>query len=136
VRVVKSRPAPDALELEEAAKATDLAPRPPAWVPPGYVFESVALLPYRGATILHFRWSDGVDALSLFQAPARVKFKAAPGGTPRPVHVGAADARLTLGADGRSLEWSAGGRFVLVGRLALDDLRRVAASVPPPPGAP
>lgn len=130
VRVVKARPAPDALELEEAAKATDLVPRPPAWVPPGYVFESVALLPYRGATILHYRWSDGVDALSLFQAPARVKVKPAPGGEPRPEMVGTAKGSLTLNAEGRSLEWSADGRFVLVGRLALEDLRRVAASVP------
>lgn len=133
VKVVRSRPAPDALELEEAAKATDLAPRPPAWVPPGYVFESVALLPYRGATILHYRWSDGVDALSLFQAPKRVSVKPAAGGAPRAEKVGAADARLTLGPDGRSLEWAADGRFVLVGRLSLEDLRRVAASVPPEP---
>lgn len=135
VRVVKARPAPDALELEEAAKATDLAPRPPAWVPPGYVFESVALLPYHGATILHYRWSDGVDALSLFQASSRVKVKPAPGGEPRPEKVGTADARLTLNADGRSLEWSSDGRFVLVGRLPLEDLRRVAASVPALPRA-
>lgn len=136
VRVALRRPAPDALELEEAAKATDLPPRPPAWVPPGYVFESVALLPYRGATILHYRWSDGVDALSLFQAPPRVTVKPAAGGAPRPEKVGGADARLSLGPDGASLEWSAQGRFVLVGRLSLGDLRRVAASVPPAPEAP
>lgn len=130
VRVVKTRPSPDALELDEAAKATALTPRPPAWVPPGYVFESVALLPYRGATILHYRWSDGVDALSLFQAPPRVVVKPTAGGSPKPEKVGGAPARLTLNADGRALEWAADGRFVLVGRLTLEDLRRVAASVP------
>ena len=135
VRVVKARPAPDALELDEAAKASDLVPRPAQWVPPGYVFESVALLPYRGATILHYRWSDGVDALSLFQAPPRVTVKPPPGGAPRKEKVGPADARLTLTQDGSALEWAADGRFVLVGRLALDDLRRVAASVPPAPAS-
>ncbi|MDE2290471.1 MAG: hypothetical protein KGL53_00195, partial [Elusimicrobia bacterium] len=90
-RVLRRRPAPDALELGEAARMTAMTPRPAAWVPPGYVFESVSLLPYRGATILHFRWSDGVDALSLFQAPPRARVRPPAGARPVPERVGGAD---------------------------------------------
>ncbi|MBI3296796.1 MAG: hypothetical protein HYZ75_01435 [Elusimicrobia bacterium] len=129
-RVVKSRPAPEALELEEAAKATDMKPRLAAWVPPGYVFESVSLLPYKGATILHYRWSDGVDVLSLFQAPARARVRPPTGGRPRKETVAGGPGALTVLPDGKALEWSAGDRFVLVGRLGLESLRRVAESVP------
>lgn len=129
-RVVKTRPAPDALELEEAAKATDMKPRLAAWVPPGYVFESVSLLPYKGATILHYRWSDGVDVLSLFQAPSRVRVRPPAGGKPRKERVAGGPGSLSVLPDGKALEWSSSDRFVLVGRLPLEDLRRVAESVP------
>lgn len=129
-RVDQRRPAPGPLELEEAARATDMRPRPPAWLPPGYVFESVRLLPYRGATILHFRWSDGVDALSLFQAPARARLRPPAGTSPRPQTAGGARGSLILLPDGKALEWGAGDCFVLVGRLSLESLRRVAESVP------
>lgn len=131
-RLLKARPAPDALELEEAARATDMAPRPPAWVPPGYVFESVSVLPYKGATFLHYRWSDGVDALSMFQAPPRARIRPPSGSRPRRTKVGSAQAGLSLLPDGKSLEWLAGDRFVLMGRLSADELRRVAESVPAP----
>ncbi|MBI5596692.1 MAG: hypothetical protein HY928_11430 [Elusimicrobia bacterium] len=131
-RVLKARPAPDALELEEAAGATGMLPRPPDWVPPGYVFESVSVLPYKGATLLHYRWSDGVDALSMFQSPARTRIRPPAGSRPRRTKVGAAQAGLSLLADGKSLEWSAGDRFVLMGRLSADELRKVAESVPAP----
>ena len=131
-RLLKTRPAPDGLELEEAARATDMTPRPPAWVPAGYVFESVSVLPYKGATLLHYRWSDGVDALSMFQAPPRARIRPPAGARARRTKVGGGQAGLSLLPDGKSLEWLAGDRFVLMGRLSADDLRRVAESVPAP----
>jgi outer membrane lipoprotein-sorting protein len=129
VSVRANRLRPDYMELEEAATATDLSPRPPAWVPTGFVFESVNLLAYRGTTVLHYRYSDGVDALSVFQAPrgTRLKF---PGEAPRAMTLEDAEGRLALWSGGKTLTWSAGDRFVVVGRLSIESLRRIADSVP------
>lgn len=127
--VVKSRLKPGYLELEDAQLASGVAPRQPGWLPAGYVFESVNVVPYRGSTLLHFRYSDGIDAISLFQCPpgARLDF----GDLPRErVRVGAGRGRLSFGPDGKILEWPGrGSRFVLVGNVSLDALRRVAESV-------
>ncbi|MFH1723570.1 MAG: sigma-E factor regulatory protein RseB domain-containing protein [Elusimicrobiota bacterium] len=133
VRVEPSRLAPDYLDLEEAASATAMRPRLPKWLPPGYVFESVNLLAHKGATILHYRYSDGIDVLSLFQAPkrARLSFAASVAAEPaRKVRLRAGTGRVALWPDGKILEWGADERFVLIGRVGLDALRRVADSIP------
>jgi len=136
VRTQKNRLRPDYLEFDEAAAATDMQPRIPTWLPPGYLFESLNLLPYRGATILHFRFTDGIDVLSLFQAPrrARVSYQgmlAADGSSSQHLPVAGGSARLVLTADGKFLEWRGDDHFVLFGRLGADALRRVAESLAP-----
>jgi len=129
VEIRENRLRPDYMRLEEAAAATALRPRPPTWLPSGFLFESVNLLAYRGTTILHYRYSDGIDALSVFQAPrgTRLKF---PGDGPRPFAVGSVRGELALGSGGKTLTWSAGDRFVIVGRVPAESLRRIAESVP------
>ncbi|MFA5139304.1 MAG: sigma-E factor regulatory protein RseB domain-containing protein [Elusimicrobiota bacterium] len=131
VKVEESRIRPDPMELWEAAAVSDLEPRTPGWLPPGFVFESVDLVPYREATLLHFRYTDGVDALSLFQCPSglEVSFLGAGGADARSVRLAHSSARLALQADRKLLEWASGDRFVLIGSLGLDALRRVADSV-------
>ncbi|MFH2203212.1 MAG: sigma-E factor regulatory protein RseB domain-containing protein [Elusimicrobiota bacterium] len=136
VRTERSRIRPDYLEFDEAAAATDMRPQIPAWLPPGYLFESVNILPHKGATILHYRFTDGLDVLSLFQAPRRARVRytgalAAAGAAPGKVAVGGAGARLVLTADGKFLEWWGEDHFVLLGRLGVDALRRVAESLMP-----
>lgn len=127
--VVESRLRPGYLELEDAQLASGVEPRVPGWLPPGYVFESVNVLPYRGATLLHLRYSDGIDALSLFQVPPGSELDL--GGLSRErFAVGKAEARLSFGPDGKVLDWpKSGQRFILVGNVAVDALRRVAESV-------
>lgn len=129
-RVLPSRLKPDYLGLEEAAEMTGMRPRPPAWLPAGYVFESVNLLPYRGATLLHYRYSDGVDVLSLFQCPPGVRLARSAGARGRrPLALAGGRARLSLSDQGKVLEWESGDRFVLVGDLPSDALKRVAESL-------
>lgn len=128
VRVLESGLKPDYMGLEEAAQATGMTPRPPAWLPPGYMFESVNLLPHKGATMLHYRYSDGADVLSLFQCPRGVRLDLGRAAS-EPARVGGSRGRLWVGPDGKVLEWSAGDRFALVGALRLEELRRVAESV-------
>ena len=128
-KVVKSALKPGYLELEDARTASGIAPRHPRWLPSGYVFESLNVMPYKGATFLHFRYSDGIDALSLFQCPSGVRLDF--GDLPaEKVELGSGRARLSFGPDGKILEWPGHGqRFVLVGNLPLETLRRVAESV-------
>ncbi len=136
VRTETNRLRPDYMEFDEAAFATDMMPRIPAWLPPGYLFESLNILPYKGATILHYRFTDGIDVLSLFQAPrrARVRYEGslvAPGTVPQSVALGGDSARLVLTSDGKFLEWWGDDHFVLLGRLGADAMRRVAQSLAP-----
>lgn len=131
-RVAASRLKPDYLRLEEAASATAMRPRLPEWVPPGFVFESVNLLAYKGATLLHYRYSDGIDVLSLFQAPAHVRLDFGGWGAERRVRnvdLGNGRAELAFHPSGKILEWIAADRFILIGSQSLESMRRVAASV-------
>lgn len=126
-KVAARRIRPDFLEIDEVRTATDLEPRQPGWLPGGYVFESVNILPYRGRTVLHYRYSDGVEVLSLFQAPRRMAVRHS--GAVETLRVGSAKAKLAVGADGKMLEWTAGDRFILIGRLSVETMKRVAESV-------
>ncbi|MBI5201110.1 MAG: outer membrane lipoprotein-sorting protein [Elusimicrobia bacterium] len=127
--VVKSKLKPGYLELEDARIAGGVPPVPPKWLPNGYVFESVNVLPYNGSTFLHFKYSDGIDAMSLFQCPKSVRLDFGDLAE-EPVRMAGGSARLSFGPDGKILEWPRQGqRFVLVGNLPLETLRRVAESV-------
>ncbi len=128
-RVVTSRLKPGYLELEDARVASGIAPRHPSWLPAGYVFESLNVLPYQGATLLHYRYSDGIDAVSLFQCPRSTRLNF--GDLPKEnTKIGSRAASLSFGPDGKILEWPSGGqRFILVGNLPLELLRTVAESV-------
>lgn len=132
VRVLESRIKPDYMDLEEAQAAGGGKPRLPGWLPPGYIFESVNVLPFKGASLLHTRFSDGVDALSLFQYPPGARLRLGWGrmGRPKKTLVNGARARLAVTADNLVLEWrTPGHRFVLIGPLSAESMRRVAESV-------
>lgn len=103
----------DYLGLEQAQAAAGRRPLTPAWLPSGYVFESLDVLP-RG--VLHLRYSDGVNALSLFQCPPKTRLGVKDG--------------ASWTAEGRAYAWTRGGaRLLLVGALSAEELRRAAESV-------
>lgn len=124
------RAEPDYLALEEARGASGMEARVPAWLPPGYVFESLDVLPHGNKSVLHYRFSDGVDVLSLFQCPPRVRLGF--GDHPRRrVKVGAGRGTASWSHEGSVLGWGSGGqRFILVGPLPQETLVKVAESVP------
>lgn len=121
---------PDYLEIEEARGASGMEARVPAWLPSGYVFESLDVIRRGRKAIIHARFSDGVEVLSLFQCPPRVRLGF--GGRPRRrVKIGSLRGTATWTEEGNVLSWSSGGqRFVLVAPLEDETLRRVAASLP------
>ncbi|MFA6093179.1 MAG: hypothetical protein WCU88_12235 [Elusimicrobiota bacterium] len=123
---------PDFMDLEEAAAASGRKPVLPVWLPSGFVFESVDLVPYKKASILHLRFTDGLDALSLFEYPrgARLRLGLSGQGRVRSLRVGRGRGRLAVVPEGKILVWSAGGnRYVLIGPCSVEAMRRIASSL-------
>lgn len=122
----------DFLDLDEAAAQSGMAPMLPRRLPEGFVLESVNVLPYKGASILHARFTDGVGLLSLFQYPRTARLRLGWGklGRPKSVRVGLSRGRMASTGDGKILDWKgARFRFVLIGPGSAESLRRVAESV-------
>jgi outer membrane lipoprotein-sorting protein len=126
---VVRRGEPDYLGLDEAKAAAGVEPRLPAWLPSGYVFESLDVIPKGRRNVVHYRFSDGMGALSLFQCPPRVRLNF--GGRQRQrVKLSVGRGYRTQTPEGNVLVWnSRGSHFVLIGPLSDDILRRVAESV-------
>ena len=119
----------DFMALEQAKTAAGVEPKTPAWLPPGYVFESLDVLPRGGSRIVHYRFSDGINVLSLFQCPSKLKldFGATAAQT---VRLDAGEGTLAWTQEGQALGWEKGrSRFLLVGPLSGETLRRIADSV-------
>jgi outer membrane lipoprotein-sorting protein len=125
---VVKRTEPDYLALDEA-RAAGLEPRLPAWLPAGYVFESLDVMAKGRRSVLHVRFSDGIEVLSLFQCPPQLRFDL--GGRPRrSVRLKTGRGFRTSTAEGNVLSWSSGGgRFILIGAASGETLRRVAESI-------
>ncbi|HAM36316.1 MAG TPA: hypothetical protein DEB40_05630 [Elusimicrobia bacterium] len=126
--VVVRREEPDYLALDEA-KSSGVEPRLPSWLPSGFVFESLDVMRRGRGHVIHYRFSDGVQVVSLFQCPPRVRLGL---GKRRHERVKLATGKGTLAraAEGNVLSWSAAGwRFILVGSLAEKTLERMAESV-------
>jgi hypothetical protein len=118
------------LSLAEAKAASGVDPRVPAWLPGGYALESLVVVPRGKKQILHFRFTDGAHALSLFECPPRTRLGFPRKGVHR-LRLKSGPARLMDSPDGPVLGWSSGGtRFLLVGPLGREDLQRVAESIP------
>ncbi|MBI4387367.1 MAG: hypothetical protein HY551_08280 [Elusimicrobia bacterium] len=119
---------PDYMDLPSAQASAGMVPRVPGWLPPGYLFESADVLERRGVPILHCRYSDGVDVLSVFQMPAKTRFTHQ--GAPRKTfRLGGRRARVFLEGDRKIVEWLADDqRLLLIGPLPVHLLRRVAES--------
>jgi outer membrane lipoprotein-sorting protein len=126
---VVKRLEPDFMALDQAKSASGLEPKTPGWLPSGYVFESLDVLQRGGKNIIHYRFSDGINVLSLFQCPPRVTLDF--GGKPgERVLLGSGRGTLAWTPEGRVLGWSAGrSKFVLVGAVPPETLEKIADSV-------
>lgn len=126
---VVKRLEPNAMALDKAKAASGLEPKTPAWLPSGYVFESLNVLRRSGKNIIHYRFSDGINVLSLFQCPPRVDLDFG-GKTGQRVVLESGRGTLAWTPEGRVLGWSVGpSKFVLVGALPPETLEKIADSV-------
>ncbi|MBI4375575.1 MAG: hypothetical protein HY549_03905 [Elusimicrobia bacterium] len=127
--IVSDRLQADDSQQRQAVERTGLQPRKPKWLPSGYYLESVGVMAHGRKSIIHYRFSDGATMLSLFQCPPRVRLKFGPKGGRR-LRLSNGSATLSWSESGPVLGWSdLGFKFVLVGRLDAEGLRRVAESV-------
>lgn len=127
-KVVKRLDA-DYKALEDAKSSSGMDPKTPGWLPPGYVFESLDVLPRGGSRIIHYRYSDGVNVLSLFQCPPKLKLDFG-AKTAQTLRLDGAEGTLAWTQEGRALGWEKSrARFLLVGPLSAEQMRRVADSV-------
>lgn len=120
----------DYLELDEAEETAGFAPRLPSSLPKGYVLESVDVIRRGKNNVVHSRFTDGLNVLSLFQAPPKTRLGLR-GRARKPIKVkGAQRALTTWTDDGNVVGWtSRGERFILVGALPVETLRTTAESV-------
>lgn len=126
---VVERSEADYMEQDEAEQAAGFKPRLPARLPPGFVLESLDVLPRGKKRIVHARYSDGMTVLSLFQCPPRVRLDLGRG-RKRPARLSTGRGTLSWEDEGTVLSWSAGGsRFALVGDLPEAELIRTAESL-------
>jgi negative regulator of sigma E activity len=126
---IQNRAEPDFLALNEA-KTAGVEPKVPTWLPAGFVFESLDVLPKGRNKLVHYRFSDGIRAISLFQSPAGMNLDFG-GRQKRPVKLSAGSGDLTEGPEGDILSWTKGAwRFVLVGPVTPDCLAHMAESLP------
>jgi outer membrane lipoprotein-sorting protein len=125
---VVKRAEPDYLALDEA-KAAGVEPRLPAWLPSGYVFESLDIMAKGRHNVVHYRFSDGIEVISLFQCPPRVRLNLGARLSHR-VKLSVGRGYRTRTAEGSVLSWNSGGwRFVLVGSVSDETLKRMAESL-------
>jgi outer membrane lipoprotein-sorting protein len=120
----------DYLDLDEAEEAAGFAPRLPSVLPKGYVLESVDVIRRGKNNVVHSRFTDGLNVLSLFQAPPKTRL-GLKGRARKPIKVAGAQRALTTWTDdGNVVGWtSRGERFILVGALPVETLRKTAESV-------
>jgi len=62
---------PPVAQAPPARSGLTFTPAHPRYVPPGYVFASTETVPLGKHLAAHLRYTDGLNTISLFQAPAR-----------------------------------------------------------------
>ncbi len=127
----KATPAKKTLDalLEQARTRAKINPLTPSWLPFGYALEKVQALSQKGQAVIQEEFSDGINALSLFEYPEAATL-AAEGGASEAVALTSGQGRIRQTSEGAVLDWSRGNlRLVLVGALEKEDLLRIANSV-------
>jgi outer membrane lipoprotein-sorting protein len=111
-------PAPAGAQKTEGG--LDFKPIYPRYTPPGYVFISTEIVPMGKYRAAHLRYGDGLNTLSLFEAPTAAFAQER--------SLGNSELSFT-----RVMTWEkAGVTYALMGDIHPDELRKMAASVTPP----
>lgn len=95
------------------------SPIPPAYLPPGFAFQSSNVERFQGRAMIALRYASGPNVLSLFETPAAV------------AQSGPGPLRVLHPRDGSTVVIGRRGglRVVLVGSLSVEEMRKVANSI-------
>lgn len=108
----------------DGGKRAAFPPALPAWVPPGYAFVDGGVEALGDRQVVHWRFDDGTELLSVFQMPAKDEDwrRHREGGT----EVAETDGLLVASVLQR------GYLFIVVGRVSVPEAETVLAHLRPP----
>jgi peptidoglycan/xylan/chitin deacetylase (PgdA/CDA1 family)/negative regulator of sigma E activity len=125
-QVQQQRP-PGRMSIAEIAQRVGFTPQVPSYLPSGFQERGSRVVNVQGQPTATFVYSDGLTTITLFESRG-------PQGPPprgRPVRIGPVQGTVAPRGVATLLHWNAAGvSHTLVGELPLDELVRVAASVP------
>lgn len=117
--------------LAEIKTPTPFPVKMPTYLPAGFEVVTVHLFENRGIRSIHWRLSDGLDTLSLFQTDREHRAQRPPGA--HAVAIASAEGFVVGQGPHRMVCWDTPeGAFSLVGDLTEQELTRIAASTAPP----
>lgn len=116
---------PEFLSIEDLEKSSPETKHVPQSIPDGFIFESGNVFQVNGKPVRHFRYTDGLIVLSVFQ-------------TGKPVHCPTIDpdmedlsitpsGHLQMTGSGRLIQWKEGGKhFTLIGDISEERLENIS----------
>ncbi len=119
VHIEREMRRPDSMSIADAKKQAGFTVLQPSYVPDGFKLAGAAIIPFREGKIVSLRYTDGVNAVSLFQTPGDRL-------SPRFLE------RLRQGPSrgGEVYTWQQGKMsLTIVGRIPMDQIRRMAQSI-------
>jgi outer membrane lipoprotein-sorting protein len=127
----KATPAKENLDasLEQAKARAKITPLTPSWLPFGYALEKVQALSQKGQIVIQEEFSDGINAISLFEYPKSTALKAE-GNSSEIISLSSGKGQIHWTSEGAVLDWSHGNlQLVLVGALEEEIILRIAESI-------
>jgi outer membrane lipoprotein-sorting protein len=119
---------PDFLSIEDLKENTDMSAEPPSSLQQGFVFESGDFFTVRGKVVRHFRYTDGLTVLSLFETKKPVQFREKPLASVAPDAPGPGVFHTT--GPTHVVHWKSGGRhYTLMGDLSQQALQEISTSI-------
>lgn len=117
---VEQMPGPVFLTVEQAKNAVRFRILQPSYLPKGFKTEGAAVIPFRGGKIIGLRYSDGVNAFTIFQSPQEVLEP----GFLRRLHEG------PIRSGGEMYSWRNGNlNLTIVGKIPPSEIKRISDSM-------
>lgn len=117
---VEQMPGPVIITVDQAKSAVKFRILQPSYLPKGFKNVGAAIIPFRSDKIIGIRYSDGVNAFTIFQSPQEILEK----GFLQRLHEG------PIKSGGEMYSWRNGNlNLTIVGRVPPNEIRRISNSM-------